>query len=497
MAGNVKELQEVCEKFLTVNITFKPYKIPNNHLAFGMNIDFTEDGKIKQRDGTVKIKDLNTSNAYLDVFKEVRDGELKEHLILIDGSNFYVYNDTSNQFDLVFDSLIASDKWGGFSYISNFIFSNFQKVYRYYYNTTNNTYTIEDITNLTNGTGTVPPPKALLYEEFASRVFAAGDGTENVYWTEIGNCLSWKANDFIAFGSKITAIKAVGDFLFVGTEKGLFKISQTGNADIPFKVDTIINEGVYWAGLVDIKSSGVAALLKSGRVLVFDSYYSQGSQTDDTIGLPIQDFLKNITSDFASVKKVGRRYYITHTSDKNITSGLNVKTLVFNLDTVGFSFYSIPVEYPCQYKFKTYFINTANKKVLQFDSLTFQDDGQDFETYILTKVFTGETPEYKKNFRWLFLTSDTLKQTKLKIEYAINFSQNFYLLDSYTYLSSTSLLGFSFLGDIILGGSLLQKNRIRLGFNTNGVMLKISRGMSNSDFQINSMKITYYPSYRQ
>ena len=78
-----------------------------------------------------------------------------------------------------------------------------------------------------------------------------------------------------------------------------------------------------------------------------------------------------------------------------------------------------------------------------------------------------------------------------------DFSQSFYLLDSYTYLSSSSLLGFSFLGDIMLGGSLLQKNRIRLGFNTNGVMLKISRDMSNSDFQINSIKITYYPSYRQ
>ena len=36
--------------------------------------------------------------------------------------------------------------------------------------------------------------------------------------------------------------KAIGDFLFVGTEKGWFKISQTGNANVPFKVDTIINE---------------------------------------------------------------------------------------------------------------------------------------------------------------------------------------------------------------------------------------------------------------
>jgi len=494
-SGGIKEQTIILDKFTTVNTYFRPYKIPNNHIAFGMNVDFTEDGKIKQRAGTELVYQL-PSVGFLDTWKEVRNGQSYEKLIAICDTTIYLYNDSTQTFDVIKNDLSSAQKWGGAGYIGNYIFSNGQNVYLLYYDSGKSSYVVEDITTSGVGSGTITPPPALLYQEFASRMFAAGDGTENIYWTNIGDIRAWNANDFVAFGGQVVALKAIGDYLYVGTDRGLFKVSQTGDATVPFKVDMINTEPVIWNGLIEIGSTGIGAILRNGKILVIDPYIQSGSQSNDKVGLPIQDYLGGIQNQLNSVRRVGKKYFIGYRETNPIYTALGVNTLVFHLDTVGFSFYSIRVCHASEYKGEIYFIDNNNYKIMKFNDNLYQDDGQDFETYIITPILTGDSPEYKKNWRWLFLSTESRTKTTFKVEYTINMAQFYRELGNISFYAADGTLGFVPLGEFVLGGSYLQKEKMRLDVNSNGMMLKISRSSSASDFQINSIKTTYYVSYR-
>ena len=484
----IKEQQIVLNNFKTVNTYFKPFKIPPNHLAFGMNVDFTEDGKIKQRPGTELIQSFDDVVA-LCVWQEVRDGVVYEHLLVRVADTLYMFSDDTQQFDSIYTGLPTDVTCGGIGYVDKFIFNIGEKVYSLQYDDSSSSYTVTEITSV----GSHWQARGAFYEVFAERVWLGGDGTENVYYSAVGDPTSWDINNVIAFSGRVTALKAVGEFLFVGTDRSLYKITQTGDSSFPFKVDLLANVGVAYNGIFVLKSTTLGAILTNGRVLAFDSFIQSGSQADDSIGLPIKDVIANIKPfEFASSLNVDDKVYLSYQLNNNY---YNIGTIVLNSNVLGWTFYSIPMEWTCKYKGQVYFVR--DNAVYKFNDEKFTDNDDEFDTFVVTAILGGDLPEIQKNWRKLFFSTESRTKTTFKFLYTVNLSQLWRESGVQDFYGVTAELGDAILGSFILGGSWLQHAKIPLDINSNGLILKIEKASENSDFQINSLKFIFYPSYRR
>lgn len=497
MATSVKEQTTDLRNFKSVNTYFRPYNIPKDHLAFALNVDFTEDGKIVQRPGTRVVKKFDYKpNTFVSHF--VNQAQVEEVFWCVSNDTLYKYNDTTEQFDVVNNTLAPAEVWNGTTYVNKFIFGNSVKNYVYNYADG----TVAEV-NISSDPNVGHMPTGTLFEVFAQRVWAAGDGTENVYYSNVGDPTTWDINDFIAFGGRVNALKTVAEFLFVGTDTALYKITQTGDATIPFRADMLVPYGIVPNGIFPIRGTMVGALTTDGKLVVFDPYIQTGSQVDDRIGLPIYDVLQRIdTTKKFSVRQVYNKIYLAGTFKNDY---LGIGSIVLNTNTFGWSFYTPRVYDAVLYKDNVYF-SCGQNYIKKMDADYYQDEtlddqqnivGEDFQTYIITPIFGGDTPEYRKNWRTLDITTASKTKTEFSFSYAINLSQLFNDVGTASYYQADARLGYALLGHFVLGGSWAQRGKIMLDVNSNGLMLKIEKKSSNSDFQIGRLRVSYYPSYRQ
>lgn len=483
--------------FKGINTYFRPFSLPPEYLFFALNIDFTENGKIEQRAGTHVIQKFD-NQPNLFACKFVNAGEKVEKLVCIENTNFWVYDETNKNFTNLKSNLDANSVWGGVVYVDKFLFGN--GATNYVYKISDNSISAVTVNNKTNhnsSTGTI-------WEIFASRVWAAGDKTEDLYYSAVGDPTTWNTTDFIAFDGVIKAIKAVGQFLFVGTDNAIYRVISTGDSNIPFKVEKMLNVGCVANGIFGLKGSVVGIIGNDGKVYTFDPYIQSGSQIDDSIALPIFNVIKAINDESKiSVNRVFNKIYLA-TNFENVPIMDHIGTVVLNENTFGWSFYNPKFYDWCEYNGKIYCVD--NNYVRLLDAKSYQDEylddsgnivSQDFETYIVTSVLGGSAPEYSKSWRYLYLTVVSMTKTLYKFYCAVNFAEYFKDWDSQSYYASDAYLGFERVGEFILGGSYGQIGKIRLDANTNGLMLKIEKGSSDSDFQIGRLKVSFYPSYRR
>ena len=488
-SAGIKEKNITLSKFRTINTYSDIFKLNQDELAFAVNVTFNEYGKIIQRAGTVKVGTLPTK-AYIFKWNEIREGSVNEKLIAIAGNSLYIYNDTTQAFDLITSTLVTGSVWGGVGRVNKFIFANGSKIYKLYNNGTN--YVVEDISSIAN------IPKGTLFSIFQNRIVNAGDGTENVYFSEISNPEVWDANYFIAMSGKVTAIATVADFLFIGTDRGLYKVSLTGDATVPFKVDLLVSTGVMPNSIVEFKASSVCALLNDKRIIVFSPYIQNGDQIEDRVGVPIKNLLPNDVSKFKSFfrDEIDNKIFIT---DDTYTFVLSPHTLGFTLYKEASQIegkYCFDLISACNYKNVRYY-SDSNGNIYKFDKTIFQDDGQDFEVYFDTPVFGGDTQEIWKNWRVLYLVTDSITNTKINIYRAVNVTSAMRPVGTDTIIVSESRLGLARLGSCLLGGAYSQRSKIRIDVATNGLQLRIEKEKGNTDFQLSDLQITLFVGYRR
>ena len=483
--------------FKGVNTYFRPFSLPPEYLFFALNVDFTENGKIEQRAGTHVIQKFD-SQPNLFSCQFVNAGEKVEKLICIENSNFWIYDETNGNFTNLKSDLDANSVWSGIVYVDKFLFGNGAN--NYIYKVADNSITAITVNNKANhniSTGTI-------WEVFASRVWAAGDKTEDLYYSAVGDPTTWNTTDFIAFDGMIKAIKNVGQFLFVGTDNAIYRVISTGDSNIPFKVERMMNVGCVANGIFGLKGSIVGIIGNDGKIYTFDPYIQSGSQIDDSIALPIFNVTKVIDdTNKISVRRVFNKIYIT--SDfKHVPIVDQIGSLVLNENIFGWSFYNPKFYDWCSYNGDIYCVDT--NYVRKLDNRFYQDEylddnnnviTEDFDTCIVTSIFGGSAPEYFKNWRYLDLTVVSMTETNYEFYCAVNLTEYFKDWDNQNYYASDAYLGFERVGEFILGGSYGQIGKIRLDTNSNGLMLKIRKNSSNSDFQIGRLKVSFYPSYRR
>lgn len=487
MVNTMKEQTIQLSKFRTINTYADIFKLQPDELAWGVNVTFNEYGKIIQRAGTVKVGTL-PDKAFIFKWNEIRDGNVNEKLIAISGTSLYIYNDTTNTFDEITNTLLSASNWGGIGYINKFIFANGTNIYKLYHNGTS--YVVDDISTIQN------IPKGTLFTVFQNRIVIAGDGTENIYFSEISNPEVWDVNYFVAMSGKVTAIETVADFLFVGTDRGFYKISPTGDVNVPFKVDNLVNTGVMPGAIREFKAGSVCSLLTDKRIVVFSPYIQSGEQIEDKIGIPIQNLLPN---DFSTFKSFCR-----DEEDNKIFITDNTYTFVLSPNTLGFTIYKeasqpnycFDLVSMCNYKGYRYY-SDSNGNVYKFDRLIFQDDGVDFDVYLDTAIFGGESQEIWKNWRVLYMITNSITNTQINIYRAVNISGVMRSAGSGSIYGSESRLGFARLGNFLLGGVYAQRSKVRLDVSSNGLQLRVEKEKGNTDFQLSDLQITFYIGYRR
>ena len=482
-------------QFNTVNTYFRPFKIKNNELAMGLDIDLREDGRIKQRKGTELVEAIGT-NVDLFKFNEIRDGVVNELLLAIGGTDCYLYNDGTGSFDLISSSLSSSNNWGGVGYVGDFIFGNGTNVYQFHYDSGTSSYIVTDVT------GTANIPKATKWEVFANRIFATADGTENVYYSAISDPYTWDANDFFAMSGMPRAISAVGDFLFIGTDRGLYKLSRTGDSTVPFQMDLLVGVGVVPDSIVEVKSATVGAMLTDGRFIVFDSYIRSGSQIEDKIGLPVKNIISGIdtSSNVMCENSIvnNKVLFSMSNSEPLVTyddSAITNYTLVFNNEVGGWSFYSLHMKSFTDYKEEEYYSDFSGNVYRMKDTL-YQDAGVEFNPFVKTKTFDAGKPFLNKNFREFWITANPLTKTNIKIGMVNSFQlteQKDTTDDFYSYGGSWGSVNW---GEFIWGGTQNQVKKSRIDMNGKGLQFWITKNRDNSDFQVTNIVIKYFPSYQ-
>lgn len=481
-------------QFKTVNTYFRPYKIGDDELSMALNVDLREDGRIKQRKGTELVEAIGT-NVNLFQFNEIRGGTVTEHLVAIGNGTLYKYNTGTGVFDVIDDTLDASDDYSGIGYVDKFIFANGTKIYKFHYDSGSSSYIVTDLSATTN------IPKGTLFDVFASRVFNAGDGTENVYYSNISDPETWDANDFMALSGKIVAIKTVSDFLFIGTDRALYKLSRTGDATLPFQLDVIVNTGVFPDCISEIKSTTVGAMLRDGRFVVFDSYIQSGSQIEDNVGLPVKNIILGIDST-QPVMNINNRihskvlfsFHNGETLRDYNYNAINDYTLVFNQDTGGWTFYDLYMKSFCNYNNGEYFSDFSGN-VYKFNDTLYQDDGVEFPVLVKTRIFDGGASHMNKNYREYWLTANPLTKTSIKIgiinSYQLTEQKN-NTDDFYAYGGEWGEVKW---GEFIWGGTQSQVKKSRIDMNGKGLQLWLTKTRDDSDFQITNIIIKYFPSY--
>ena len=531
-----------------------PIMIKSNELAFVLNMDLENDGSLTQRAGSVKIRTSSFKSNLLK-FNEIRQGQVNEVLISIENDALYIYDEGVGDFVLKYSGLdISSDKWNGKGYLDNFIFSNGKFTYRLYYDSSSSDYKVEvlsykykndgntqvvnievgdiiydesgntasdpykyyqaktaqtgidlsteDFKNTTNwdelGDKSIIP-SGKYFEQFANRIFIAGDGTENIYWSEIGDATNWPASNFKATGANITALKTVGEYLFIGTDRGLFKLAETGNVTTPFVLTQVTQDAVLNNALEEVTSGIVGCITNEGRFVVFNQYAKDGSEVNYQIGLPVRDYLLNIKDHDLIMLNYHNKLIISCNINYRYleTAGSNNNAqFVLNNVLFGWTFYNLPIYKMVIYNDLVYY-SDYNGNIYKLDDSKYQDDNNDFEVYMITSVFDGKAPELIKNFRRLFLIANPATKTTIRVYWnimlSIVFSNN--RVEDKEIYASGGFWGEQNWGEFIWGGSYAEVPTFRIDSAGRGIQLKITKTSPNSDLKIQGYAIEFQPAY--
>ena len=530
-----------------------PMMLKPDELVMAMNMNLENDGSLSQREGSELLNTFG-NKASLLTFYELRDGVAYKHIIVIEDRNLYMYDGST--FTTVYTNLNTSgDKWDGNAYVNTFVFSNQYATYSLAYDSSSSSYVVtmlscdfcndgttqivnisigdivfnhdgdningtdltyykavtsqtgiglstEDYTDTTKWSEVGLKPEAAAgesIEQFDNRLFMAGDGTENLYWSNQGDPVTWDVLDFIAMGAMVTALKTVGEFLFVGTNKGLYKLSTTGDSTLPYAVTMITEDAILHHGLVEVTTGVVGGITNDGNFIMFDQYAKEGSEVSYKAGLPIRDYLLNVNGDDLQIATFENRVIITcNLTHKYLstTGSNNNAQLVLNNTIFGWTFYNLPMFTVVEYDGDLYYSDYTGN-VYKLNSSLHQDNGVDFDTYLITAVIDDSIPEIVKSYRRVFLVARPKTKTTIKLYWNLNFSIEFsdnretekeiYASDGYW--------GTTTWGEFIWGGIYAEMPTYRIDSTGKGIQLKIERSSSDSDLKIQGFSIEYQPAY--
>ena len=477
-----------------MNATDKPYSLPDEEFAYILNCNITADNCIVQRQGCKRLTGFpdglnmvslipSPAQNYILCVADGVDESFPAGVYMIDANGYTVSMVAEITGDLGADS-VRGVSFGGVTIFSN----TFGRCFK------TDGLTVTELTGMKTG---------LLWESFDSRVWNARDKLDsyynNLYFSDIGDPYTWTATNFIVFDNKITALKASGNSLFVGTSEGLYKVTATGDSTIPYTKEKLASSGVHGNGITEISAGVICAALYDGRFLVFDNYAKSGSQLQD-IGHPVRDYIKyvgketindedEITGNNLCTSIDGDRVYFSYTPRNN--NLLNRRTLAYHIKSGGWTIYDHSAYYKTHLNtpYGEYF--TAGDYNQQpgvyritddyTDDGVYQSDGVYATTTIpcslVTKIYGGETSEIFKNWRNIYIDMSPDSPMESAVTVAYNFSKVYNELNNFTSYDSNAILGEAVVGQFILGGASRQNQKIRIDRNSKTIQIKIDKSI--------------------
>jgi len=531
--------------FLGMNTAKLPHKLEPNEMALTMNLLLQRDGTYSQRGGSQYVTEM-AAPIHIFSFPMIYNGVVTDLLVCISGVSVSIYNGVS------FTScgtVTAGEVWAGVAYVDKFIFSNGVYTYvlsyngsnyqvdviSYTYKTTGSSQVVniaigdivlvsstsiyyvaltartsidlntEDFSNITNwhniGVDSVVPACSL-YAIFDNRVFCCDDGSENLYWSGNADVTSWDALDFIALGSKPTALFALGEFLFVGTEDGLYSITLTGDATAPYRVVNLFRGGVLKAGIVECMHGIIGCFTNQGFV-IFDQYAQKGSQVMQNYGDQVINILQDIGNyTNTAVKYKDHIFYSFYADNPELftpnTSHQNNAQLVLlpsNSESgisTAWGFTNLPMFTTAVLNNELYYTDYSNR-LFKITNGVYQDNSAEFDTYLVTGVIDIDTPEFTKNYRRLYLVVNSETMTTIKAYWDVAYSLLYPYNAENTSYASGGVWGSSAWGEFIWGGAYAQMPEYRIDSTGKGLRIKIARASNNTDLKIQDIIVEWYP----
>lgn len=490
-------IEKTVKEFRTINLSDLPFRLDKDEVSFAVNVDFLVDKTIKQRSGSALIEDL-AQDVQLFNFPEIRDGVVTEHLIAIGGTKALLFNGTT--FDEIATGLTDSAKYGGKGFVGTFVFSNGTELKSFKW--TGSAYAVADITD-------VDAPKGLLWEEFQSCLWGCKDGTENLYFSDVGDPEAWTNTNFIALGAMPTDIKRIGEYLFIGTDRGILKITATGDTAAPYILDHLTGIGVVPNTMQEVKTGYLSCWLVNGDYVVFNQFAKSGSEIEDDLGnkiRPVWDYVDPNDSEICSFvdNQTGKAFYSMRTDFAlenqeevfpDVTNN-NIQ-LVINNEHFGWTFYNLQIKSMASLGSDVYFSDYSGK-VYKFDSGLYQDAGNEFLARVITAIYDDGRGDLTKGYRKLWLSSNSKTKTEIKV----GFSANYDLLEKFSEDELFYAYGGSWgsvrWGEFLWGGGVHQQlNSSSLDIYGTGLQLFFERTRDNSDMQITNFLFNYYPSSQE
>lgn len=488
----------VVDQFRTVNVTSLPFRLKKDEVAFAVNVDFKDDLTIQQRPGSEIVANIG-AGVSLFKFSEIRNGVVTDHLVALGEDKAYRFNGTG--FDVIASGMTPSARWGGCGYIGKFLFSNQYETKVFKFDTDAQAYTVADVAG-------DYVPHAVLWAEYQGRLWAAGDNTENLYFSGDDTTLDaevWDANNFIALGSIPTSLKATGEFLFIGTDRGLYKITSTGDSSSPFTITCLVSIGVAPNTLLEISAGIISCWLVNGQYVVFNQYAQTGSQINVSKGIEIASAIKasDLTNtEICSAVTDDGALYSMHVSfpvegQSYLFSGVkNNIQYALNAKTYGWSFYNLEIKSMVTFNGSMYF-SDFDGNIHRFDKKLFTDNGLDFESKVISAVYDFGRGDLQKGYRKLWLSANSNTKTQIRVSFAVDYSMLTSHYEDNIFYSYGGMWGSSKWGEFIWGGILKQESTIDLDSYGRGIQFIFEKSFENADMQIKSFLFTYLISYQE
>lgn len=485
------------DKFRTINCTEAPYRLKKDEVAFAVNVDFLDDQTISQRAGSALVETLGV-DVQLFTFNEIRNGVVTEHLLAFGGTQGFRFNGTT--FDEIVSGLTDSIRYGGCGYVGTFVFSNGTDIMAFKWDTDTSAYVVSAVAD-------PEAPKALFWVEYQGCLFACGDGTENLMWSDVGQPESWNATKFIALGAIPKSMCVVGEFLFVGTDRGIFKIAPTGDADIPFKMVQLISIGIVGDTMREIQPGVLGAWLMNSKFLTFNQYAQSGVELVSKYGEPIRAAIEacNLNSpdiiSFAD-KKTGRTFYsmnVDYPQDNldvlfPATGNNNIQFILNN--NLGWSFYNLPIRSIAEFGGEIYYTD-FDGNVFRFDKTLYQDNNSEFVCRVVTGVYDMARPDMNKGFRRMWLSANSNSKTQIDVSFAVNYLMNAKHTTENLFYAYGGVWGSSKWGEFIWGGTLNQQTTVDLDIYGQSIQFVLEKNYSNADMQIKGFLFEWNPSTQE
>ncbi len=487
---------KVINKFRTVNVTSLPFRLAKDEVAFAVNMDFLDDYTIKQRPGSELVANLGV-DVQIFKFDEIRDGVVTEHMLAFGGGKGWRYNGTG--FDEIVTGMTDSPRYGGSGFIGSFVFSNGTDLKVFKWDTSD--YAVSDIADS-------DAPTALLWAEFQNRLFGCKDGTENLYWSDIGAPEAWTNTNFIALGAMPLAMKSTGEYLFIGTDRGIKKLSSTGDAAIPFKMDDMLNIGVVPNTMQEINAGILGCWLVNGEYVIFNQYAQSGSDISVAYGAPVKDVLYSV--DLSSdeimsfvdstsgkvIYSMKTEFPIENVSDVFASVDNNNLQLVLNNTHMGWTFYNMQIRSMAEYSGDIYFSDYSGG-VHKFDKHLYRDNEEDFISKVITQIYDEGRSDLEKGYRSLWLSSNSNTKTQIDVSLALGYQLVENFKESEIFYAYGGVWGSSKWGEFIWGGVHKQTSNIELDVYSTAVQFIFEKNYPNADMQITDFTFTYVPSTQE